>query len=158
MLCLTSISFYILVLVSFLVCCAAFDVNEDVEFELYTRDNRQIFQVFAKHGEVTIESTRFDPSRPTRIFVHGYQGKRRRISQYAEAYLNTIDCNFIAINWIKGASTVNYYTAKGRVKDVCYHFRLILFSNSKENIFHNFIRSLGCFQLLSTHLLIMECI
>lgn len=119
MLCLTSISLCTLTVVSFVVYGTAFDAREDVIFELYTRDNRQVFQLIDTHGEPAIANTRFDPNRPTRIFVHGYRSKHKVINRYAEAYLNALDCNFIALNWIEGASTANYYTAKGRVKDVC---------------------------------------
>lgn len=96
----------------------AFEANEDVQFELYTRESRKVYEVLDTHGEPQIAGSRFDASRPTRIFVHGYRSKRKVIDRYSEAYLNAGDYNFIAVNWIEGASTVNYYTAKGRVKDV----------------------------------------
>lgn len=97
-----------------------FEANEDVQFELYTRDNRKIYEVIDTHGEPAIANTRFQATRQTRIFVHGYRSKRKVIDRYSEAFLNAGDYNFIALNWIEGASTVNYYTAKGRVKDVTF--------------------------------------
>lgn len=96
----------------------AFEANEDVRFELYTRESRKIYEVLDTHGEPAIAYSRFQASRPTRIFVHGYRSKRKVIDRYSEAFLNAGDYNFIALNWIEGASTVNYYTAKNRVKDV----------------------------------------
>lgn len=104
--------------VTFLQMSNAFEANENVQFELYTRENRKIYQALDTHGDPVIEGTRFQSWRPTRIFVHGYRSKRKVIDRYAEAFLNTGDYNFIALNWIDGASTVNYYTAKNRVKDV----------------------------------------
>lgn len=97
----------------------AFEANEEVQFELYTRESRKIYEVLDTHGEPAIAGSRFQSTRPTRIFVHGYRSKRKVIDRYSEAFLNVGDYNFIALNWIEGASTVNYYTAKSRVKDVC---------------------------------------
>lgn len=98
----------------------AFDANEDVQFELYTRESRKVYEVLDTHGEPAIAGSRFQATRPTRIFVHGYRSKRKVIDRYSEAFLNAGDYNFIAVNWIEGASTVNYYTAKNRVRDVCF--------------------------------------
>lgn len=109
--------------VAYLQFSGAFEATEDVQFELYTRENRKIYELLDTHGEPTIEGTRFRPTRPTRIFVHGYRSKQKVIDRYAEAFLNAGDYNFIALNWIEGASTVNYYTAKNRVKDVSSNFK-----------------------------------
>lgn len=149
MLCLTSVSLCSLLVASCFVYGTAFDASEDVQFELYTRDNRQVFQPIDTHGEPAIAITRFDPNKPTRIFVHGYRSKHKVINRYAEAYLNALDCNFIAVNWIEGASTANYYTARGRVKDVRYP----LFSLIRRRASLSFlclIRSLGRWPSLST--------
>lgn len=119
LICIASMMFSLLVAVSvFLTYASAFDASEDVQFELYTRDNRQVFQLIDTHGEPAIANTLFSASRPTRIFVHGYRSKHKVINRYAEAYLNAGDYNFIAVNWSAGSSTVNYYTAKSRIKDV----------------------------------------
>lgn len=119
----------------------AFDANEDVQFELYTRESRKIYEVLDTHGEPAIAGSRFQATRPTRIFVHGYRSKRKVIDRYSEAFLNAGDYNFIAVNWIEGASTVNYYTAKSRVKEVCnvliesYCCRWLV-----DSLIHNFFR------------------
>lgn len=60
----------------------------------------------------------FDPNRPTRIFIHGYYSDRETFAQYADAYLKAGDFNFIAINWLAGAITVNYMKARYRVREV----------------------------------------
>lgn len=58
------------------------------------------------------------PARPTRIFVHGYYSDEGTFKQYAEGYLNRGDFNFIAINWLRGAKTINYVKARHRVREV----------------------------------------
>lgn len=116
----------------------AFDPSSDVQFELYTRDNRQVPQVIDTHGEPAIVNSKFQSTRPTRIFVHGYRSKHKVINRYAEAFLNAGDYNFIAVNWIEGASTVNYFTAKSRIKSVRSSFRRL-------NLFFFFRLSQFCF-------------
>lgn len=58
------------------------------------------------------------PGRQTRIFVHGYYSDTDTLNKYAEGYLNRGDFNFIAINWLKGAQTINYVKARHRVREV----------------------------------------
>lgn len=96
----------------------AFDEYEDIDFELYTREHAQSWHLMnASHGEL-IRNTDWSAARPTRIFVHGFKSKRKVILRYAEAFLKAGDYNFIAVNWMKGSSTFNYYVAKNRVKKV----------------------------------------
>lgn len=105
----------------------AFDVENDVIFRLYTRgEDKMYYALKANDDEAPISNTPFNPNRPTRIFVHGFRSKPKVIVRYAEAYLKLGDFNFIAVDWTKGASTYNYYSAKGRVSGV----RII---NSKKN-------------------------
>lgn len=60
----------------------------------------------------------FDPRRPTRIFVHGYYSEDELMKSYAKAYLNVGDFNFIAVDWLAGATTLNYPRARHRVREV----------------------------------------
>lgn len=60
----------------------------------------------------------FDPSLPTRIFVHGYYSELDLIDTYARAYLDRGDFNFIAVNWLSGAVFWNYARARHRVRQV----------------------------------------
>lgn len=96
----------------------AFDIEKDLVFRLYTREDPVMYYVLKTRGIPTISETTFKPNRPTRIFVHGFRSKEKVIKRYAETYLGIEDYNFIAVDWIKGASTYNYYSAKGRVKKV----------------------------------------
>lgn len=101
-----------------------FDANEDVYYELYT--NNQPLTHF--HNLLTINNDNdrseplaespFDHNRPTRIYVHGYRSKRKNFLKYAEAYRGKGDFNFIAVNWLAGAQTLNYYKARNRVERV----------------------------------------
>lgn len=93
-----------------------FDPNNDIYFELYTRENRDNFQVIKNVQQ--IGNTPFDPIRRTRIFVHGFLSGRRIIQQYAQAFLQAGNYNFIAVNWSAGAVTLAYPIARARVEVV----------------------------------------
>lgn len=58
----------------------------------------------------------WSPRRHTRIFIHGYYSDRKTFMKYAHAYLRRGDYNFIAINWLRGARTINYFKARRRVQ------------------------------------------
>lgn len=96
----------------------AFDINKDLVFRLYTREDRIMYYALNADRGPAVNDTTFNPNRPTRVFVHGFRSKAKVINRYAEAYLNIGDYNFIAVDWIEGASTYNYYSAKGRVRPV----------------------------------------
>lgn len=101
---------------------SGFDVDKDVYFELYTREEPRNYHLLKPSDGDLISQTTFKSTRPTRIFVHGYRSKRKVIERYAEGFLRVGDFNFIAVNWQAGSSTVNYYSAKSRVK----HVRILL--------------------------------
>lgn len=111
-------SLIVFVVIVLIVRANAFNEYEDIDFELHTRKYDITWQLLnASHGEL-INSTEWNPNRPTRIFVHGFKSKRKVINRYAAAFLTAGDYNFIAVNWMKGSSTLNYYVAKNRVKKV----------------------------------------
>lgn len=103
-----------------------FDVSRDVRFELHTRehslDTFEELRVnqYGRTEELSREDalTIFNATRPTRIFVHGYWSSRRAFLRYARAFLHNADCNFIAVNWLNGSKTYNYWRARGRVERV----------------------------------------
>lgn len=121
-----------------LVCvrhCHAFDIEKDLVFRLYTREEPGMYYALKATGPPSISDTTFNSNRPTRIFVHGYKSKEKVINRYKEAYLTLGDYNFIAVDWISGASTYNYFSAKGRVQpvsDIVFFFEKpsYLFPNS----------------------------
>lgn len=40
------------------------------------------------------------------------------LKKYARAYIERNDYNFIAVNWLRGASTINYVKARHRIREV----------------------------------------
>lgn len=96
----------------------AFDIEKDLVFRLYTREDPVMYHALKVSGSPSIAETPFNPNRPTRIFVHGFKSKAKVITRYTDAYLKLGDFNFIAVDWIEGASTFNYYLARGRVGPV----------------------------------------
>lgn len=60
----------------------------------------------------------FYSSRPTRIFVHGFYSEHELMDTYAKVYLNVGDFNFIAVDWLAAAKTLNYPKARHRVREV----------------------------------------
>lgn len=116
--------FSLLIILYFVTIVNSFDASEDVFYELYTND--QPLTHF--HNLLTINNNNnrsepiadspFDHRRPTRIYVHGYRSKRKNFLKYAEAYRAKGNFNFIAVNWLEGAQTINYYKARNRVQSV----------------------------------------
>lgn len=93
----------------------AFDIETDLVFRLYTRENPVTYHALKVSGSLSIAETPFNPNRPTRIFVHGFRGDPDNFRQYEDAYLMLGNYNFIAVDWIEGADTFQYTTAKDRV-------------------------------------------
>lgn len=103
---------------------AAFSVNRDVTFELHQRQqNNQInytaYEVIAATSDnSTLPPSAFDPTKITRIVVHGFRSSRRSFLRYVRAFLKLDDCNVIIVNWLPGSVTYNYYKARNRAKQV----------------------------------------
>lgn len=99
----------------------AFEVGRDVQFELHTRHKHSgTFEILvADHRRFNVgEPTHFDFRKPTRIVVHGFNSQRKHLIQYTTAFLKKHDCNCIAVNWINGSNTLNYFAARSRVDQV----------------------------------------
>lgn len=101
--------------------CDAFDAENDIIFQLTTREE-PLYTVVSPNNDPPISATRFNANRPTRIFIHGFRSKQKVLNRYSDAYLKAGDYNFIGVDWTKGANVYNYYGAKGRVKHVSEHF------------------------------------
>lgn len=97
-----------------------FDINKDLIFRLYTREQPDVHQVLKADSSASpsISQTSFDSKRPTRIFIHGFKSKDKVIIRYKNAFLKLGDYNFIAVDWTEGATTKNYYAAKACVRPV----------------------------------------
>lgn len=119
----------LLIVLCFVTIANSFDASEDVYYELYTND--QPLTHF--HNLLTIKNDNdrsepiadspFNHSLPTRIYVHGYRSKRKNFLKYAEAYRFKGNFNFIAVNWLEGARTINYYKARNRVEKVSTYLK-----------------------------------
>lgn len=112
-----------------LLCCVchskAFDADEDVIFKLYKRENPtnfSILEVYTVNGSQVILNDLFDPKLPTRVHIHGFLAKEEIIDRYRQVYLSVGNYNFIVVDWMEGAFTLNYFLAKRRVKDVRKEF------------------------------------
>ncbi len=115
----------LLLLLCFIVTISnAFNVHEDVYYELYTNDQplTHFHNLLTANNDnnrsMPLADSPFDHNRPTRIYVHGYRSKRKNFGKYAEAYRSIGNFNFIAVNWLAGAQTINYYKARNRVQTV----------------------------------------
>lgn len=111
--------------------CGKFNPTNDIICEIYSRDSklfrnltlqvlnetRQESKSIWFNGDIE-NDLQFDPKRPTRVFIHGYYSNRDTIQEYANAYLETGDFNFIAIDWLAGAQTLDYRKARSRVRTV----------------------------------------
>lgn len=116
--------FFVSILLYGVCIVTAFDADEDVIFKLYKRDNPTTFTVLRISPERTLSnSTQFDPKLPTRIHIHGFLAKEEIIDRYREVYLKVGDYNFIVVDWLEGAFTLNYFMAKHRVAEVSFSFK-----------------------------------
>lgn len=128
-----------MVAVVFVVVDGKFDAENDVRFELHTREHGIETYEDLKvdpYGRMDRGPTIFDPKRPTRLFVHGFWSSRRAYLRYARAFLKNGDCNFIAVNWLKGSKTYNYWRARGRVHRVSFVVVQLAYCSVKANA-HN---------------------
>lgn len=102
-----------------------FDADEDVIFKLYKRDNPTNFTVLRIDNQRSFSNdTPFDPTKPTKIHIHGYLALPSIVDRYRQVYLSVGDYNFIVVDWMEGAQTFNYFMAKRRVKDVSKNFEI----------------------------------
>lgn len=117
-----------------------FDAKKDVYYEMYCRFSNETtaktlheidMNVLKNENLVvkgvgdnqTVTNTKncrwnWNPNRPTRIFIHGYYSNHALLKRYAKAYLERDNYNFIAINWLNGAQTINYVKARYRILEV----------------------------------------
>lgn len=97
-----------------------FEAWTDVEFQLYTRSNPTTYQVLKLNDINSIQNSNFVATRQTRYTIHGWNsnGQSSINTILRDAYLQKGDFNVIAVDWGKGANTINYETARQRIKDV----------------------------------------
>lgn len=138
----------ILILISVIIIsvnAGGFDAKKDVSYEMYCRfsntsTNTTLHDIgqslydqnILKHENFIVDGYHdnriltgvqncrwnWNPNRPTRIFIHGYYSDHDTLRKYANAYLERDNFNFIAINWLRGAKTINYVKARFRILEV----------------------------------------
>lgn len=105
-------------ILSFIAYSHAFDIDKDLVFRLYTREEPVMFYALHyKNGPPLISDTPFNANRPTRIFVHGFRSKAKVINRYKEAYLSIGDYNFIVD---KNKNPIISFTKKNLLKEIIY--------------------------------------
>lgn len=84
-----------------------------VRFELYTRDNPEKPQLLSSTNDSLLD-TNYDPNRPTRIFIHGWNSQGEMTPLFTDAYFKkgNHNVNWIAVNWRDGSDKVNYVSAR----------------------------------------------
>lgn len=100
-----------------------FTVEKDVRFELFTHKNPIKPSLLVLDDYQSVKNSNFNPEYPTRFLVHGWNSEGLLTPRFADAYLvkGQHKVNFIALNWQKGADTLNYYAARNRVPEVANH-------------------------------------
>lgn len=116
----------------------SFDAKKHVSYEMYCRNSMEATRTtlydisILKHENLIINGRgdnrtvtgvqnchwNWSPNRPTRLFIHGYYSDEKLLKQYAQAYIERDDFNFIAINWLRGARTIDYIKARHRIMEV----------------------------------------
>lgn len=93
---------------------------QEIDTNILTHDNFIVNGVNESRTLVGVQNCRWNwhPGRPTRIFIHGYFSDQDTLKKYARTYLERDDYNFIAINWLRGAKTINYVKARHRILEV----------------------------------------
>lgn len=128
----------LLMCIGFLANAGKFDAKKHVTYEMYCRysntttkttlydlntlnhDNLIIRGVGDNRSVRGVKNCHWNwhPNRPTRLFIHGYYSNEKLLKQYARAYIERDDFNFIAINWLPGARTIDYVKARYRIMEV----------------------------------------
>lgn len=127
--CLIFLTFAFVFFTEFLAIAEKFSAVKHMQYHIKSRTNSNfssysLSQILAFDGTTTVHDFlddnqfNFNANRPTRIFVHGFYSENELMDSYAQAYLEIGDYNFIAANWLTGAVTLNYFSARHRVREV----------------------------------------
>lgn len=94
-----------------------FTPASDVTFTLFTSSWLSGQRIILNNA-ASLSSSRFNPSNPTRILIHGWQqnGGASFNSQTRARYHTRGSFNVIVVDWGAGAQTINYALAAGRVR------------------------------------------
>ncbi|XP_055627919.1 pancreatic lipase-related protein 2-like [Toxorhynchites rutilus septentrionalis] len=97
-----------------------FNAEADMVFRLFTRRNQFQAQILGLNNPSSVQSSNFNPAHPTRFTIHGWNadGSSSMHSSIRDNYLTVGEFNVISVDWGRGASTINYNTARNRVAAV----------------------------------------
>lgn len=93
-------------------------IETAVRFELFTRENPDAPQSLSPSNDSLLD-TNYDPNRPTRMLIHGWNSKGKLTPRFTEAYFKKgiVNVNVIAVNW-RDLSDDDYAGARSHVNDV----------------------------------------
>ena len=77
----------------------------DIQFSLYTRNNRRVAQSLIVGDNTTIKESNFVGTNPTKFIVHGYLDNpdfSKWMGKMKDLFLKTYDCNVIIVDWRGG--------------------------------------------------------
>uniref|UniRef100_A0A1Y9IV86 Lipase domain-containing protein n=1 Tax=Anopheles minimus TaxID=112268 RepID=A0A1Y9IV86_9DIPT len=109
--------------------------SSDIEFVLYTRrDTSDEGHRLELENEESLLSSNFNPVRPTRIIVHGWQSSKSSpiAESIRDTYLLLWDYNVIVVDWSACSMHWNYVRAVGCVPDVGQSLALLLDALQKQ--------------------------
>ncbi|XP_064624726.1 pancreatic triacylglycerol lipase-like isoform X2 [Lineus longissimus] len=74
-------------------------------FHLFTKRNHQSEQILVADNNVTITNSMFDPTKETKVIVHGFidNGRLPWVLKIKDEYLKKDDYNVIVVDWGKGS-------------------------------------------------------
>ncbi|XP_026000401.1 phospholipase A1 member A isoform X2 [Astatotilapia calliptera] len=81
-------------------------VRLNVQYLLLTRKNMDCPQAF-NETSLTMENSYFNPSRPTKVIIHGYRARGSKpswVKRLGQALLRSQDVNVVVVDWVRSAS------------------------------------------------------
>lgn len=81
-------------------------VRLNVQYLLLTRKNIDCPQAF-NETSLTMENSYFNPSRPTKVIIHGYRARGSKpswVKRLGKALLRSQDVNVVVVDWVRSAS------------------------------------------------------
>lgn len=94
-----------------------YNPETDIIFTLFTRSTQTDGEVIEWNNSESIRNSRFNPSHPTRVTIHGWNGgANARVNTAVHRSLFQVgDFNCITVDWTAGGNTANYIAARNRV-------------------------------------------
>ncbi|XP_055694320.1 phospholipase A1 VesT1.02-like [Lutzomyia longipalpis] len=94
-----------------------YNPETDIVYLLFTASNPTNGQTVIRNNAASLAASNFNPSHPTRILIHGWNGNANAASNtlVRNAYLQRGNFNVFVVDWGAGAQTINYITARNRV-------------------------------------------